>query len=298
MEIFKELIKIPDMSIALGFFDGIHKGHQAVIKNAVDFAKQNNTKSTLITFQDHPCCFFYGTKPKYILTRKEKHEKIEQLGIDYLFELNFESISGLTAEEYLKDILIKHFTPKAITTGWNHNFGYKKSGDVKFLAQNANKFDYKYFEISPQKEGIKTISSTAIRDYLLDGVIENANKMLGYNFYIKGEVIEGQKLGRTIGFRTANLVYPQELVDLPFGVYDVNVKIDNQNYKGITNFGIRPTVSESKVRSLETHIINFDNDIYGKIITIEFNKMIREEKKFNSIEELKKQITKDINKVI
>ncbi len=298
MEIFKELIKIPDMSIALGFFDGIHKGHQAVIKNAVDFAKQNNTKSALITFQDHPCCFFYGTKPKYILTRKEKHEKIEQLGIDYLFELNFESISGLTAEEYLKDILIKHFTPKAITTGWNHNFGYKKSGDVKFLAQNANKFDYKYFEISPQKEGIKTISSTAIRDYLLDGVIENANKMLGYNFYIKGEVIEGQKLGRTIGFRTANLVYPQELVDLPFGVYDVNVKIDNQNYKGITNFGIRPTVSESKVRSLETHIINFDNDIYGKIITIEFNKMIREEKKFNSIEELKKQITKDINKVI
>ncbi len=294
MQIFKDLTKLPELSIALGFFDGLHKGHNAVIKNTVDFAKQNNIKSAVITFQDHPCCFFYSTNPKYILTKDEKREKIAELGIDYLFELDFGSISGLKAEEYLKDILVKYFTPKAITTGWNHNFGYKQSGNVKFLALNAEKYDYKYFEIPPQKEGIKNISSTTIRDYLFDGLIEDANKMLGYKFYIKGKVIEGQKLGRTIGFRTANIIYPQELVELPFGVYSVDVDIDGLNYKGITNFGIRPTVSESKICSLETHILNFDNDIYGKTITIEFNKMIREEKKFSSVEELKKQIKKDI----
>ena len=298
MQVLNELIKIPELSIALGFFDGIHKGHQAVIKNAVNFANQNNTKSAVITFKDHPCCFFYGTKPKYLLTREEKHAKIAALGIDYLFELDFESISGLKADEYLKDVLVKYFTPKAITTGWNHNFGYKQSGNVKFLAQNAEKYDYKYFEISPQKEGLKNISSTAIRDYLFDGLIEDANKMLGYKFSIKGEVVEGQKLGRKIGFRTANLIYPDELVDLPFGVYSVEVNHNNKIYKGITNFGIRPTVSDNNIRSLETHILDFDKDIYGENIEVSFIKMLRAERKFNSIDELTKQINKDIKEIV
>ncbi len=298
MQVLNELIKIPELSIALGFFDGIHKGHQAVIKNAVNFANQNNTKSAVITFKDHPCCFFYGTKPKYLLTREEKHAKIAALGIDYLFEIDFESISGLKADEYLKDVLVKYFTPKAITTGWNHNFGYKQSGNVKFLAQNAEKYDYKYFEISPQKEGLKNISSTAIRDYLFDGLIEDANKMLGYKFSIKGEVVEGQKLGRKIGFRTANLIYPDELVDLPFGVYSVEVNHNNKIYKGITNFGIRPTVSDNNIRSLETHILDFDKDIYGENIEVSFIKMLRAERKFNSIDELTKQINKDIKEIV
>lgn len=298
MQVLNELIKIPELSIALGFFDGIHKGHQAVIKNAVNFANQNNTKSAVITFKDHPCCFFYGTKPKYLLTREEKHAKIAALGIDYLFEIDFESISGLKADEYLKDVLVKYFTPKAITTGWNHNFGYKQSGNVKFLAQNAEKYDYKYFEIPPQKEGLKNISSTAIRDYLFDGLIEDANKMLGYKFSIKGEVVEGQKLGRKIGFRTANLIYPDELVDLPFGVYSVEVNHNNKIYKGITNFGIRPTVSDNNIKSLETHILDFDKDIYGENIEVSFIKMLRAEKKFNSIDELTKQINKDIKEIV
>lgn len=272
MQIFKNLEKIPNLSLALGYFDGVHKGHQAVINTSVNYAQKNNTKSAVITFRDHPCCYFYGVCPKYILTRKDREKRIAALGVDYLFELDFESISGLTAEEYLKDVLIKYFTPTAITTGWNHNFGYKKSGDVKFLAKESQKFDYKYFETSPQKEGLRTISSTAIRDYLFDGEIELANKMLGYNFTISGEVIEGQKLGRQIGFRTANLVYPPELIDIPFGVYSVNVKVDDEIFKGITNFGIRPTVCETKTHSLETHILEFDRDIYGKTIEVEFLK--------------------------
>lgn len=295
MQRLSELEKIPNLSLALGFFDGVHKGHQAVIKQAVSFAKENNTQSAVITFSNHPCCYFYGVCPKYILTRAGREEKIAELGVDYLFELDFESISGLTGEEYLKDILIKHFTPSAITTGWNHNFGFNKSGDTKLLEQEAQKFCYQYFKIPPQKAGIQTISSTAIRDCLFDGLLEDANKMLGYEFSIKGEVIEGQKLGRTIGFRTANLIYPSELIDLPFGVYTTKVKIGNEKYNGITNFGIRPTVSESNLRYLETHILNFDRDIYREKIEISFLKMLRQEKKFSSIDELKKQIQLDIN---
>lgn len=298
MQILSELEKIPNLSLALGFFDGVHKGHQAVIKQSVSFAKKHGTKSAVITFSNHPCCYFYGVCPKYILTRKQREEKVAELGVDYLFELDFESISGLTGEEYLKDILIKHFTPSAITTGWNHNFGYQKSGDVKLLEKFAPKFGYEYFKIPPQKDGLKTISSTAIRDGLFDGLIEDANKMLGYNFFIEGEVIEGQKLGRTIGFRTANMIYPQELIDLPFGVYAVEAKIGNESYKGITNFGIRPTVSDTGLHSLETHILNFDKDIYGQKLRIEFLKMLRPEKKFTSLEELQKQIRSDIDKIV
>ena len=292
MQIFSELNKNPNLSLALGYFDGVHLGHQAVIKNAVDFAHQNGNKSAVITFSDHPCCYFWGVCPKYILTRKEREEKIAELGVDYLYELDFESISGLTAEDYLKNILVKHFTPSSISTGWNHKFGYKKSGNVKFLAQHAKKFDYKYFELPPQKKDNEIISSTSIRKLLSAGKIEKANSMLGYNFLISGEVITGNRIGRTIGFKTANLLYPPELIDLPFGVYSV----DTQFGKGIANFGTRPTV-DGKGTLLEVHILDFDKDIYGQNLTVKFNKMIRTEKKFPSLDALKTQIKLDINSI-
>ena len=293
MQIFTEPVKIPDLSLALGYFDGVHRGHKAVINSAVNFARINNTKSAVVTFKDHPCCYFWKVAPKYILTRKMREEKIAALGIDYLFELDFENISGLPAEEYLKDILIKYFMPSAVSTGYNHYFGYKKSGDVKYLEQQANKFGYRYLKIQPQKIDNEVISSTAIRRLLFDGKIERANAMLGYKFSISGEVVRGQQIGRTIGFRTANLIYPQELIELPFGVYSVNVIFENSLLKGIANFGMRPTVS-GKFALLEVHILNFDRDIYGQNITVEFNKMIRAEQKFPSLEDLKRQISKDI----
>lgn len=292
MQIFTELTKNPNLSLALGYFDGVHLGHQSVIKNTVDFAHQNGNKSAVITFSDHPCCYFWGVCPKYILTPKEREEKIAELGVDYLYELDFESISGLTAEDYLKDILVKYFTPSSISTGWNHNFGYKKSGNVKFLAQNAKKFDYTYFELPPQKIENEVISSTSIRKLLSTGKIEKANAMLGYNFLIKGKVIKGNQIGRTIGFKTANLIYPPELIDLPFGVYSV----DTQYGKAIANFGTRPTV-DGKGTLLEVHILDFDKDIYGENITVKFNKMIRTEKKFPSLDALKIQIKTDINSI-
>ena len=297
MQILRDLKNISDLSLALGFFDGVHKGHQAVINNAVNYALENNLKSAVITFLDHPHCYFYGGAPKYILTREDRAKHIANLGVDYLIELDFGSISGLTAEDYLRDILVKHFKPRAITTGWNHNFGYKKSGNVKFLEKYSKKFDYEYFEIPPQKADALTISSTAIREFLTNGEIEKANEMLGYNFTIFGKVEKGHQIGRTIGFPTANIIYPSELIELPLGVYSVSVKFNNEIFKGITNFGVRPTVSDTKQTSLETHILDFDKDIYGKNIEVKFLKMIRPEKKFDSLEALKHQITRDIQSV-
>ncbi len=298
MQIFTELNKNPNLSLALGYFDGVHKGHQAVIKSAVDFASQNGNKSAVITFKDHPCCFFRGVCPKYILTREDRIKHIEALGVDYIYILDFNSkLCMLSAEDYLKNVLIDNFSPKSISTGFNHYFGAKKSGGVDLLTEKQVEYGYKYFEIPPQKILNNTISSTAIRNALAKGDIQNANEMLGYNFTISGKVVKGQQLGRKIGFRTANLLYPPELIDLPFGVYSVLVDYMGIQYKGITNFGIRPTVSDSHRCSLETHILDFNKDIYGEEISVSFLKMIRAERKFNSLEDLKAQISIDIQSV-
>ncbi|CDE43959.1 riboflavin biosynthesis protein RibF [Clostridium sp. CAG:768] len=292
MQKFSELNQKQNLAIALGYFDGVHIGHRAVIKSAVDFAKKNNTKSAVITFSDHPYCYFKGVCPKYILTREEREKRIASLGIDYLYELNFEDFALLTAKEYLNNILINYFHPISISTGWNHNFGKNKSGNVNFLEEQAKNYNYKYFKIPPQKINNEIISSTKIRKLLSEGNIEKANLMLGQNFSIEGEIVKGNQIGRTIGFRTANLVYPPELIELPYGVYAV----DTTYGKGIANFGIRPTINGSHT-SLEAHILNFEKDIYGEIININFNKMIRTEKKFPSLDALKKQINLDIKSI-
>lgn len=296
MQIFTELNKNPNLSLALGYFDGVHLGHQKVIGSAVNYARKNGNKSAVITFKDHPCCFFYGVCPKYILTREDRLKHLEALGVDYVYILDFDTkLCMLSAEEYLKNILIDNFSPKSISTGFNHYFGARKSGGVDLLTEKQSVYGYKYFEIPPQKFYKDTISSTEIRKLLSCGNIQNANVMLGYNFAISGQVIKGQQLGRKIGFRTANLLYPPELIDLPFGVYSVIVTYEGKKYKGITNFGIRPTVSNTKQCSLETHILDFDKDIYGDEIIVEFFKMIRPEKKFASVEDLKNQIILDIS---
>ena len=294
MQIFTDLNENKNLAIALGFFDGVHLGHQKVIKSAVNFANKNGLKSAVITFRDHPCCHFYNVKPKYILSRKDRESKIEELGVDYLYEIEFcKNLSKLNADEYIKDVLMKYFTPKSISTGFNHYFGANKSGNAEFLMENQYKYNYEYFEIPPQKINDQIISSTLIRNYLQKGDISSANKMMGHKFKISGNIIEGQKIGRAIGFRTANILYPDELIEIPYGVYETETNFG----KGITNFGIRPTISMDKLPVLETHILDFNQDIYGQKIEINFVKLIRKEQKFGSVEDLKKQIAKDIQTV-
>ena len=295
MQIFDEINENKGLSLAFGFFDGVHLGHQAVIKSAVDFAQKNGTKSAVITFQDHPCCYFYNVEPKYIITRHDKIKMFERLGIDYLYFLKFdEYLAMLEASEYLKDVIIKNFAPSAISTGFNHSFGAKKSGDVKLLCTMQKDFCYEYFEVSPVLYHDEIISSTRIREDLALGNIKMVNSMLGYDYFLEETVVEGQKLGRQLGFKTANLIYPKNLVEIGRGVYKVKVQYDKKIFNGIANYGLRPTLGDIEKAVLEVHILDFDKEIYGEKIKVTFLKKIRDEKKFNSLDELKKQIMVDI----
>lgn len=298
MQIFNEINENKDLSLAFGFFDGVHLGHQAVIKSAVDFAKENNTKSAIITFQDHPCCFFYHVQPKYVITKHDKIKFFENLGVDYLYFIKFdEYLAMMDASAYLKDVIIKNFEPSAISTGFNHSFGAKKSGNVHLLCTMQKEFCYQYFEVPPVLHNSEIISSTRIREDLALGNIELVNSMLGYEYFLEETVVEGEKLGRKLGFKTANLIYPENLVEVGRGVYQVSVEHDGNTYKGIANYGIRPTVADGEKSTLEVHILNFDKEIYGEKIKVTFLKKIREEKKFNSLEELKTQIQEDVNSI-
>lgn len=295
MEVIRELRYIPDLSIALGFFDGIHQGHQAVISCAVEFAKMMGCESAVVTFREHPYCFFKGVSPKYILTLEDKYKYMEELGVDYVIELDFATVCSMTPAQYLEDIIVRYFSPKAISTGFNHKFGIDKTGNVKFLSDCQSKYKYSYLATPPQSLWGDMISSTAIRQYIKSGLVDMAASMLGRKFSVSGTVVKGKEIGRTIGYPTANIIYPLDIVEPPYGVFDVNVELeDGSVYKGLANFGVAPTVSNDNIAMLETYLIGFDGDLYGKNIKVSFNRLIRPEVKFNNIDELKTQIELDI----
>ena len=296
MEIVRELREIPNLSLALGFFDGVHLGHQAVINCAVDFAKENNCKSAVVTFKEHPYCYFKGASPKYILTLEDKYKYIADLGVDYLIELDFAQVCKMTPMQYLEDILVKYFSPRAISTGFNHKFGVDKTGNVMFLSDCQEKFDYIFFATPPQSIYGDMISSTAIRQFIKSGSVFMADTMLGRKFAVSGTVIKGKELGATIGYPTANIIYPLDIVEPPHGVYEVEVNIGESSkvYKGLANFGIAPTVSNSGICTLETYILNFKGNLYDTDIKVSFGRFIRPEIKFSNLDELKTQIDLDI----
>jgi len=295
LQIIRNLKKIPNLSLALGFFDGIHIGHQAVIEGAVDFAKKHDTKSAVVTFKEHPFCFLKMVTPKYILPRQDKYKILEDLGVNYIIELDFDHIYDMSARNYLENILVHYFSPKAISTGFNHHFGANREGDVSFLSNNQNELGYMYFATPAKKLYGEPISSSKIRRFISDGAVDIATKMLGRDFYVSGKVVHGQKLGGTIGFPTANILYPNDIIQPAFGVYKTSVELKNGKiYKGLANFGLRPTVGNNDEPRLEVHILNFKGDLYGQDIKINFEKMIRPEKKFRSITSLKEQIKKDL----
>lgn len=280
-------------SLILGFFDGVHVAHRAVISSALAYSGSN---ATLITFKDSPTIYLnnrYGNCgiKEYVLSRKESIRRIKNLGVKNIVELDFSEIANMTAENYL-DYIVSQYSPDAIFTGFNHTFGHNKSGNSDFLSKNQTKYGYKYFCISPQKVENEIVSSTIIKQYLKDGNIEKANSMLGENFILEGVVKKGAQVGRTIGFPTANISYSKDIVKIPFGVY----KAVYDGKDAIVNWGMRPTVHNIKEPVVEIHILNFDNDLYGKNIRVEIVKRIREEKRFSNLDELKIQIEKDIQK--
>lgn len=294
MKVFRELKENKDLSICLGFFDGVHEGHKVVLKNTVNLAKQNNIKSAVITFKDHPLCYLQARTPQYIISPEDRLEAFEKQGIDYTYLLDFdEYIADALAEDYLKDYLIKNLHPRFITTGFNHYFGANKQGDTTFLRNQQKTYNYTYYEIPPITFNNTLISSTKIRQFINQGNVENMPNLLGEYFYVKGRVVTGNRIGRTINYPTANIEYPSNIIKIAKGVYFANVEIDGTIHQAIANFGKRPTINKPHTLTLEAHILNFNQNIYDKDIKISFIKKLRDERKFSSLEDLKIQLKKD-----
>lgn len=294
MNIIDGLKYINNSSIALGFFDGIHSGHQIVLKNAVNIAKKNNTVSTVVIFREHPLNFLTNQKIPLILSLDEKLKIFEKTGIDNAVLLNFEEYSGISAQDYLKNVLIKYFSPVAITTGFNHNFGYKKQGDGAFLNDNKKIYGYEYYEVPPCVADNTIVSCTEIRNKLSIGDFLCANDLLGYKYFVRGTVIEGDKIASKLSFPSANINYPEEKVKIPDGVYYVLVNHNGKEYNGVLNHGYAPTLNEETKLKTEVHILDFNKNIYGEEIKISFVTKIRNQMKFDNTEKLKAQIKRDI----
>lgn len=278
-------------SLVLGFFDGVHKAHKSVINSAFEVSKD----VVLVTLKETPALYF-GQNYEYILSRENSIKKIKELGVKEVIELDFPKIASVKAEKYIEN-LINTYNPCSISTGFNHTFGYQKLGTPKMLETLSNVYNYKYICLPPIKDGNEIISSTLIKNYLKNGNIEKANLLLESNFILEGTVIHGAKLGRTIGFPTANINYPEHIVKIPYGVYSVKLSLaasPKEVLSGIMNWGMKPTVHNTIEPVAEVHILNYSGDLYDKNIRIEILKQIRGEKRFENLEELKLQIKKDI----
>ena len=271
-------------SLVLGFFDGVHLGHKSVIENALS----HDLPTKLITFKASPSEFFTGNA-EYIFPREYNIKKIKSLNVEEVVLEDFSKIADIEAEQYL-NMLKEKYNPKYIFTGFNYTFGKNKLGNPDTLKAFENKYGYKYFCIEPKTFNGEIVSSTFIKNCLKEGNIEKANAMLGEKFFITGKVIHGAKLGKKIGFPTANVEYPKNITKIPFGVY--LAKLDDKY--GIMNYGIKPTINGNNIPITETHIFDFSGDLYGKNVKIEIIKKIREEQKFDNLDKLKEQINKDI----
>ena len=293
MQIFDKLNHNPNLSLCLGFFDGVHQGHKVVLKNAVNLARQNNLKSAVVTFKEHPLCYLQNRTPQYILSLDDRLSLIEKQGIDYVYLLDFdENTADALALDYLKDFLVENLQPRFITTGFNHYFGANKQGDAHFLRLYEKEFGYKFFEVPPITFNNTLISSSKIRQLISVGDFELLPQLLGDYFFVKERVITGERVGRTISFPTINLKYPQNIIKPEKGVYCVYVDVDNKRYKAMANFGKRPTVNGSGLL-LEAHILDFNENLYDKDVKISFVKKVRNEVKFDSLPMLKSQLVKD-----
>lgn len=282
--------------VTIGTFDGVHKGHQQILNLMMDEAKKVDGETVIITFHPHPRQVIAANQNELFLLNslQEKISLLEKYGIEHLVVTPFtEAFSLQPAEEYIEKFLVKTFHPHTIIIGHDHRFGKSRSGDFALLEAKSSQFNYVVKEIPGFMLQENTISSTIIRQALQKGNIETANEYLGYPYFFSGTVVEGNKLGRTIGYPTANLQVTEEKKLIPGnGVYAVKVEVNGESYTGMMNIGVRPTV-EGVNRMIEVNIFDFDKDIYGSTLTVHIYKRLRNEQKFNGLEELKEQLGKD-----
>ena len=296
VDIQKSEERLKNSYVALGTFDGVHRGHRVLINSAIEEAKKNGGISVVYTFLNHPLEIIAPERvPKMINTIDEKLRLLEEMGVDYVVLQTFdEKYAETSKEEFIDKILIEYLGAKEIFVGFNYTFAERGSGNVEYLRKVAPKKGIKLNEIKAIEYKGQVLSSTLIRKFILEGKIEEANMFLGRPFFISGEVEHGKKLGRVLGFPTANLkvvnkVYP------PFGIFGGTVLIEGEKekYNAVVNIGKNPTLKPGEL-SVEVHILDFNRDIYGKKIDVSIEKHLRDEKKFGSMEELRQGIGNDV----
>lgn len=288
--------RIP-LVLSIGMFDGVHKGHRAIIKKLNNIAERKNFASALLTFSPHPRLLFNpNDNLKFLNTSTEKAELLKKTGIDYFFIQNFNNdFRNLTGEEFVKKILLEQLNVKYLIVGYDHSFGKNRSGNFELLQKMASAYDFEVEQMKAVSLESKNISSTKIRNAIMNGHIKEANDMLGYHYFVSGKVVDGKKLGRTIGYPTANIQFDNEKLLPKDGAYIVSVDVEHQKYKGMLSIGTNPTV-DGKNYTMEVHILDFNDDIYGKKITVNFYDFLHEQIKFNDIKALITKLDEDKRK--
>ena len=282
--------------IAIGNFDGLHLGHQKVIQEAKQKAKKNKIPFGVMTFEPVPVMFFNkNIKNHRINSLEQKKTQLKKFRLDFLIIIKFnKNFSTQSAEEFIKKIISKKTRCKYLYVSKNFKFGFKRQGNIKTLKKFEKKYNFKNIVTKPYKKGNKTISSTFLRKKIRSGKIDEVNKLLNRSWCINGKVIKGQRRGRKIGFPTCNLKLSNYVVP-KLGVYAVKVKSKNFYKNGIANIGYRPTFNGQNLL-LETNIFGINKNLYNKVISVNFKKFIRPEKKFRNLKHLKQQIKLDIKK--
>nr|WP_239585631.1 riboflavin biosynthesis protein RibF [Lysinibacillus composti] len=288
-------------SLAVGFFDGVHRGHQAVIGAAMDKARELNINSAVMTFDPHPSIVLGGRNEKvfYITPLRQKLEIIEGIGVDTVFVVQFTSdFAKLSPEDFIQ-YFIRDLNVLHVTAGFDFSFGALGRGKMYMMKELSNG-EFGVTVVDKFSDGEEKISSTRIRKSLQDGDMETAHELLGRPFEVPGIVVHGDKRGRTIGFPTANIQAMDGCFIPATGVYAVRILVQNNWYDGVCNVGYKPTFKnpEDKQLSIEVHILNFEKNIYGEEVTVGWYKRIRSEKKFDGIESLKAQIQHDKEEAI
>ncbi len=297
----EQLPKFRNAVVTIGTFDGVHQGHKTILQEVARHAKKVKGESVLITFEPHPRKLLFPKQPIHLITPLDKKlQLIAALGIEHIVVAPFtKAFSELTAEEYIESFLVKYFHPNSIIIGYDHHFGHDRKGNIDMLKAYAGKHHFEVVEIPAQLIEQAAVSSTKIRQALERGHVEDAAHMLGRNYTLTGSVTKGAQLGRTIGYPTANIIPAEaELVVPARGIYAVRAKINGQQLNGMMSIGYNPTVTDSKEIKIEVNLFDFDKDIYGQEIEIEFVAWLRKEEKFASIDELKAQLHKDKQKTL
>lgn len=293
-----EEIKIEDkIAACIGYFDGLHKGHQKLVEKAKEIARQEEIKSALITFCPDPLDVITGIKHKHIQNFDARLKIIEKMGLDYAIVFNFtKEMSRLSPREFFDQILLK-LNLKALVCGFDYRYAYKGSGDYNQLSLDA-KGHFDVYQIDEQLHLNEKISSTRIRNNIIEGNIALVNELLGYDYFIEGEVVHGKGNGHRLNFPTANIQYSEEIV-LPKGqVYSGFVKVKQKYYRAMINFGENPTISKNNPMTLEVHIFDLNEDLYGQKLIIYFHDILREEKTFDCFEDLKHQLVMDQKEIL